>query len=97
MNKTELYIYGARDTSTGKLVSDITNPKRKYWDRKGNAEKAIADYNWRYANKEVSHWSNRGKHGIIELVVFKLVEANNEQGTDDRGNDKNHSRGIEAS
>ena len=37
----KIYLYGARDTTTGKLVSDITNPKRKYWDKKGNAEKAI--------------------------------------------------------
>ena len=25
-------LYAARDTTTGKLVSDITNPRRKYWD-----------------------------------------------------------------
>ena len=25
------FIYGARDIATGKLVSDITNPRRKYW------------------------------------------------------------------
>jgi hypothetical protein len=65
-------IYGARDTITGKLVSDITNPRRKYWDKKGNAEKAIEAYNRSYANR--SRWSNKGVHGIIELVEFELVE-----------------------
>jgi hypothetical protein len=70
-------IYGARDTSTGKLVSDITNPRRKYWDKKGNAQAAIDAYNRSYANKSFgdrTRWSNKGVHGIIELVEFELVE-----------------------
>lgn len=70
-------IYGAREIATGKLVSDITNPRRKYWDKKGNAEKAIEAYNRSYANATLgsrSRWSNKGVHGIIELVEFELVE-----------------------
>lgn len=31
MKKDELYLYSARDTETGKLVSDITNPGKKFW------------------------------------------------------------------
>lgn len=69
MKENELTIYGARDTSTGKLVSDITNPRRKYWDRRGNAVSAIQNYNRR---------SCKVKHGRIELVTFKLVEVENE-------------------
>lgn len=65
-------IYGARDTATGKLVSDITNPRRKYWDKKGNAQNAIDYYNSAYANKK--RCGNRGEHGTIELVTFELVE-----------------------
>lgn len=38
------YICGVRDVDTGKLVSDITNSRRKYWDKRGNAERAIDDY-----------------------------------------------------
>ena len=68
-------LYAARDVNTGKLVSDITNPKRKYWDRKGNAEKAIEDYNSRYANKKLKPFTNKGEHGTIELVTFELVEV----------------------
>lgn len=72
----ELKLYAARDTSTGKLVSDITNPKRKYWDKRGNAVKAIEYYNSCYANKVFSQYgTNRGYHGTIELVVFDLVEV----------------------
>lgn len=69
------FIYGARDTATGKLVSDITNPRRKYWDKKGNAQKAIDYYNQRYANKKLSACVNKGEHGTIELVTFELVEV----------------------
>ena len=41
----KIYLYAAREIETGKLVSDITNPRRKYWDRKGNAVNAIDAYN----------------------------------------------------
>lgn len=78
MNNKPERLYGARDTSTGKLVSDITNPRRKYWDKKGNAEKAIAAYNRSYANTTLGsrmYWSNKGEHGLIELVTFELVEV----------------------
>lgn len=75
----KIYLYGARDTTTGKLVSDITNPKRKYWDKKGNAEKAINDYNRGYANRKLPWSVNKGEHGIIELVTFELVEVPNKE------------------
>lgn len=77
INKPER-IYGARDTVTGKLVSDITNPRRKYWDKKGNAEKAIEAYNRSYVNTTFgsrNRWSNKGEHGLIELVTFELIEV----------------------
>ena len=64
-------LYAARDTSTGKLVSDITNPRRKYWDKKGNAESAINYYNSNCLGKRCS---NKGMHGPIELVTFELIE-----------------------
>lgn len=71
----KIYLYGARDTTTGKLVSDITNPKRKYWDKEGNARKAIEYYNRSYANRELKPFDNKGEHGTIELVTFELVEV----------------------
>lgn len=61
MSKNRLY--AARDTDTGKLVSDITNPRRKYWDRRGNALAAInAGIRWH-------------RHKNMKLVVFELVEV----------------------
>ena len=71
----KIYLYAARDTSTGKLVSDITNPKRKYWDKRGNAQSAIDYYNSSYANKKLPYSSNKGEHGLLELVKFELVEV----------------------
>ena len=71
------YLYGARDTSTGKLVSNITNPSRKYWTRRGSAQQAINNYNdktqWRY---------RRGNYGELELVTFELIEVSNEEVVD---------------
>ena len=72
--KDKLYLYAAREIVSGKLVCDITNPKRKYWDRKGNAQKAIDYYNNYYADREHSDY-NKGKHGHLELVTFELVEV----------------------
>lgn len=74
----KIYLYGARDTATGKLVSDITNPRRKYWDKRGNAVSAIDYYNREYANRKIPASYNKGEHGTIELVTFELVEVNNE-------------------
>lgn len=34
-------IYAVRNKSTGKLVSDLTNPRKKYWDKRNFAEKAM--------------------------------------------------------
>lgn len=56
-------LYAVRDMDTGKLVSDITNPRRKYWDRRGNAVSAICG------------GIHRHKHKNLKLVVFELVEV----------------------
>lgn len=74
----KIYLYGAREIATGKLVSDITNPRRKYWDKKGNAQSAIDYYNRCYAGREFPSSGNKGKHGTIELVTFELVEVKSE-------------------
>lgn len=72
-------LYAARDTLTGKLVSDITNPKRKYWDKLGNALSAINHYNTYYANRKLNRSNNKGEHGMLELVVFELVEITEQE------------------
>lgn len=77
--ETELRLYAVRDKDTGKLVSDITNPRRKYWDKRGNAVSAIDCYNRGYANRKLPHSSNKGEHGTLELVTFRLVEVDDER------------------
>lgn len=56
-------LYAVRDMDTGKLVSNITNPRRKYWDRRGNALSAIRNAKY------------HGIHKNLKLVVFELVEV----------------------
>lgn len=63
------YIYGARDTSTGKLVSDITNPRKKFWQRKEAAIAAI--------NNSMSGRGYQRQYKSLELVTFELVEVDN--------------------
>ena len=63
-------LYAARCVDTGKLVSDLTNPRRKYWDREGNARSAINSY-----NNHISYYGRRNNHGRVELVKFELVEV----------------------
>jgi hypothetical protein len=65
------FLYGARDTSTCKLVNDITNPGRKFWEMRGNCVNAINSY-----NNRTRYDSRHPKHGPLELVVFELVEVN---------------------
>lgn len=60
----KLYVYAARDKNTGKLVSNITNPSRKFWQRRKDCVHAISRYNCR-----------RCKTYNLELVAFELVEV----------------------
>ena len=58
-------IYAVRDESTGKIVSNLTNPRKKYWDKRGNAENAIR--------------KNLKYHPKLKLVVFELVEVTDDR------------------
>ncbi len=73
MKDSKQYIYGAREVATGKLVSNITNPRRKYWDREGNALKAIRSHN--------NYDAKYGRPGIVELVKFELIEVPQDKST----------------
>lgn len=67
--ETRLYLFGARDTSTGQLVNDITNPGRKFWEKQGSCIKAIEAY-----NNRTSYNRKHPRHGTLELVAFELKE-----------------------
>ena len=68
--QTKTYLYGAREVATGKLVSNITNPHRKYWDKRGNALNAI-----NYHNNKDARYRKNNEPGQVELVIFELVEV----------------------
>jgi hypothetical protein len=68
--ETKKFLYAARDISTGKLVNDITNPGRKFWETRGNCVNAINAY-----NNRTSYNYKHPKHGLLELVVFELAEV----------------------
>ena len=44
----EFTLYGVMDKSTDKLVSNLTNPRHKYWETRKAAENAIKNFMSRY-------------------------------------------------
>lgn len=46
----EFSLYGVMDKSTGKLISNITNPRHKYWETRKTAENAVRRFMSRYYN-----------------------------------------------
>ena len=59
-------LYAARDKNTGKLVSDISSSRCKFWSREGNCRTAIKKYNSNHL------WENDSYN--LEIVEFELVE-----------------------
>lgn len=48
--ENEFTLYGVMDKSTGKLVSNITNPRHKYWETRKTAKNAVRRFMSRYYN-----------------------------------------------
>ena len=63
-------LYAARDKNTGKLVTGITNPSHKFWQRRGDCQYAINRYN--------GDKYKRGNYDL-ELVTYELVEVEDEE------------------
>ena len=59
-------IYAIRDTSTGRLVSDITSKHSTFYKRFAYAENVVRAYRKRKA---------KIKHGELEIVEFALEEV----------------------
>lgn len=62
-------VFAARDTSTGKLRSDLTSPRKKFWSRRGSAEEAVRKF-----NSTRFRYPAFAKSGPMEVVEFELVE-----------------------
>lgn len=50
--KNEFTLYGVMDKLTGKLISNITNPRHKYWETRKTAENAVRKFVSRRYNAE---------------------------------------------
>lgn len=48
----EFTLYGVMDKSTGKLVSNLTNPRHKYWETRKTAENAVRKFMSRHYNAD---------------------------------------------
>lgn len=48
----EFTLYGVMDKSTGKLVSNLTNPRHKYWETRKTAENAVRKFMSRRYNAD---------------------------------------------
>ena len=48
--ENEFTLYGVMDKLTGKLVSNITNPRHKYWETRKTADNAVKRFMQRYYN-----------------------------------------------
>lgn len=48
--ENEFTLYGVMDKSTGKLVSNLTNPRHKYWETRKIAENAVRNFMSRHCN-----------------------------------------------
>lgn len=48
----EFTLYGVMDKLTGKLVSNLTNPRHKYWETRKTAENAVRNFMSRRYNAD---------------------------------------------
>lgn len=55
-------LYAVRNKDTGKLVTGLTNPSHKFWERKSDCENAV---------RRASYFCP----DLFEMVTFELVEV----------------------
>ena len=60
-------LYAVKDKKTGRFVSDITNPGRKFWELKKFCERAIGTY-YKYHARYESKYN-------LELVELVCIES----------------------
>ena len=66
-NAERFQLFGVVDKSTGKLVSDLTNPRHKYWESEKRAQSAVKGYNPVYV-----HQRDRQKRDKENLEVVTI-------------------------
>lgn len=88
-DETTKKIYAIKNITTNKLVYDkmICNPPHKYYEKLGNAEKALKDYKNQYESKlKNNQFDNKKKlfllHNLpedLEVVTYYLIEESNNE------------------
>lgn len=63
-------LYAVRNKETGRLVTGLTNPSHKFWERKSDCENAV-----RRANKGPFVNGTHIYNNLFEMVTFELVEV----------------------
>ena len=69
-NAENFKLFGVKDKSTGKLVSDITNPSHKYWESEKRAQSAIDGY---YPERVTQRNRKKHKKEDLEVVEIKCI------------------------
>lgn len=81
MIDTKLRLYAIRDKKSGKFVSNITNPKHKFWEKRGSCESALKSYaiRYEYLLKENKYYRGKLSHPddleLVELFCYEKPEA----------------------
>ena len=81
MIDTKLRLYAIRDKKSGKFVSNITNPKHKFWEKRGSCESALQSYaiRYEYLLKESKYYRGKLSHPddleLVELFCYEKPEA----------------------
>lgn len=71
----EFTLYGVIDKSTGKLVSNLTNPRHKYWETRKTAENAVRKFmSERYnADRKLEVVEIECKVKVVSEVRVKII------------------------
>lgn len=82
-------IYAIKNTKTNKLVYNkvMCNPPHKYYEKLGNAEKALKDYKNQYESKlKNNQFDNNKKLFLLdnlpedlEVIIYYLIEESNNE------------------
>lgn len=62
-------LYGIRDKETGKLKSNLVNPRRKYWDREAYAKDALCR----------NHYTGYDGHELELVTIHCFVDDENKE------------------
>lgn len=73
-NAETFNLFGVKNNATGKLVSDITNPRHKYWERKKSAEAAINSGSTAY----IKYRNGVYNKDDLEVVTIKCTVQEND-------------------